>query len=423
MLKTTGITIALVTAVCSAVGHGEITDSWYADLALGFSFANDMTFDNSTGSRAEFDFGVPAGSLSVGRFVAEKWRFELEASYRFNDLETLYWPSGNEENRIDPNDGVRALSFQLNAIRDFQIGALAPYFGAGVGPAHLRLRISEASIGGTGPEPRRPILDDETWSAAIQLIAGFSVPLSASFDLAFDYRLWHAPSIKVTDAAGEAFDLEHTVHAGYVHLRYLFDGQRPRTPKKIAPPDPGWTLAASIGGSYPLDREDQNSLENFDAFQVGPVYTLVLGYPVTPRWRLELEAARRSNEVQVIDFNPEVGQFSADGKVVATSVIANALYRFRPSHPIRPFVGAGVGATRANYDVATRGEEYVDDSATAPVVQFLAGLDIALTDQLEFVADYRSWYATGIKLTRPDGEELKTSHWVHSLSLGIRYSL
>ena len=101
----------------------------------------------------------------------------------------------------------------------------------------------------------------------------------------------------------------------------------------------------------------------------------------------------------------------------------NAVYQFRPEKPIRPFLGFGVGAARLRYDVDTRGKVYVDDSATAPAAQLLAGLDIALSEQLDFVFDYRSWYSTGIDLERPDGRPLGTSHWMHSASVGLRYSL
>ncbi len=373
------------------------------------------------GAVARFDFGVPIGSLAAGRYLTDRWRVELEAAYRENDLETLFWPGADGETRISASDGVRAVSGQLNVIRDFRIGAFQPYAGLGIGAARLHYRFSEVRTTGPGTTARDPLLDDVTWTPAGQLIGGFRVPVSRKLELAFDYRYWRALSSGVRAADGRALDLGHTVHSGFVHLRYLTRGAWPHE-AEAAPSRPGWSLGLALGSGYAMDAEIEDSLANLDAFRVGPVVTVSVGYDFTPRWRVALEASRRSNRVEVVDFNPEAGQASASGKVEADSLTLSALYRFRPNRSTRPFLGAGAGASRSRYRIVTQGESYVDDrSGISPVVQLQAGLDIALNRRLDFTAYFQTWYSYPVKMDRPDGTPFQTSHWVHSLNLGVRY--
>lgn len=252
---------AVFTLLLSASSWGAIPGTWYGDLGLGFGFAKNVQLDEP-GASAEFDFGLPFASLAVGRYFTENWHVELELAYRDNDLETLIWPSAGGEIRIAASDGVRTSSGHLNVIRDFQLGALKPCFGAGLGSANVRYRFGKVRSTGPGRKIREPLLDDDAWSVAGQLIAGFRVPLNKKLELAFDYRYWHASSIGVTAVNGDDLDLKHTVHSGYAHLRYLFAGDWHSQPHNITPPGAGWTL----GGGFAMD-----------AFRIGPIVSLNLG--------------------------------------------------------------------------------------------------------------------------------------------------
>lgn len=417
MRQRTIVTIGLLWVLLPEPG---LADGWYGDLGLAFDFARDMSLD---GEKAKFDAAAPVGSVAVGRYLGDRWRLELEWSYRNNDLEVIFDPDTGDEIRPDGRDGIQVHAFHLNALREFRLGALQPYLGVGVGPAHVRMRMGEVNNGGTVILPRRPILDDEAWVLGLQAVAGFSVPLSAKLDLAFDYRFWHAPSIEVTAESGAALDLEHTVHAGTVHLRYLFSGHRSRPSTPLRTADTGWYVAGSLGGGHAMDADLHDSLENLDAFQIGPVWSAALGYGTSARWRVELEAAQRTNDVEIVDFAPVNGQFRAVGDVKATSLAVNVLYRFRPDRAIRPFVGVGGGITHADYRIETRGAPYLDDADTAPVVQLLLGVDVALTPRLSFSADFRSWYTDWLEPRRPNGEKVRLPHQVNSLGVGLRFSM
>ncbi len=397
--------------------------AWYVDLGIGASLADEQKL-NDDGADAEFDLGARAFSAALGYRLGPHWRLEAEYAQRDNDLETVYWPDAGTLLHQDADDGVRTSSLSLNVIRSFRFGAFAPYLGAGIGAAHVEWRMGVAPRGfGPNRIPRRPILDDATDTLALSFIAGFEVPLSARWGFSADYRLQHLPDFSLTGEGGEDYDLSHTTHTATLHLAYLLSGQWAPTGTLPRNPDRGWYLSTGLGSGFAVDSETANSIENLDAFKTGPVFTLAAGKAVSPHWRFELAFEQRENKVEVVDFNPERGQFPATGKVTASSLMLNTAYRFRPSRSVRPFVGAGIGAAWMDYHVETRGSLYLDDTATSPAIEFAAGLDIAISDRLGFVADFRSWYTNPVKMDRPDGTPFETWHWVQSLGVGLRYSL
>lgn len=406
--------------LCLLLPQLGLAAGWYGDLGFAFGFVNDMSLH---GEQAKFDIGMPAGSLAIGRYLDDRWRIELEWAYHHNDLEVLFSPDSGEEIRPDSSDGITVHSFSLNALRELRIGALQPYFGVGIGPARVDVRMGEANNGGFIILPTKPILDDHAWVLGLQAIGGFTVPVARRLGLAFDYRLWHTPSIDVVAESGEALDLDHTMHSISAHVRYLFSAQQSRPPADLRSRDAGWYLTGSLGTGAAVDADLHDSLDSLDAFQVGPLFSLAVGVGKGSRWRLELEAAHRSNDVEIVDFAPVNGQFRAMGDVKATSLMANVLYRFWPDGAIRPFIGVGGGLTHADYQVQTRGEPYLDDGDTAPALQLILGVDVALTPRLDFVADFRSWYTDWLSLTRPDGETVELPHSVQSISVGLRYAM
>ncbi|HEY5644367.1 MAG TPA: outer membrane beta-barrel protein, partial [Pseudomonadales bacterium] len=338
----------LLLALTALVGQALLAPpalgaAWYLDLGLGVNLAVDRTL-NENGARVEFDLGAPIYDIALGYRFGERWRIEAELAYRNNDLETVSWPDGDTNFHQDSYDGVRSYSLMLNAIRSFRLGALQPYLGAGIGPSRVEWRMGTAPIGfGPNRRPREAVLDDETDTLALQFIAGFELPISERWGFAADYRLQHLPDFSLRDEAGERYDLKHTTHAAALHLSYLLSGRWTPAGKLPIPRQEGWYLGASLGAGFAVDSEVADSVENLDAFQTGPALSLSAGRTLSPHWRLELLYERRENKVEMVDFNPEIGQFPASGKVTASSLMLNAAYRFRPQKPVRPFVAAAAG--------------------------------------------------------------------------------
>lgn len=406
----------------SAAGFSAESDSWYLDLGLGAGVAPDMRL-NDAGASAEFDLGFPLASLAFGRTFGA-WRVELETGTQENTLENYFWPTGDDVVRADADDSVSSRHLMLNGIRQFQIGALRPYLGLGLGAASTGLTMSrEATIWPT-QTPRVVHIDDEATSFAWQAMIGFDVPLSARWDLGFDYRYWRTGNVAVTAESGESLDVDHKTHSARVHVRYfLADTARRPGAGTPTPSDNPWHLSASFGAGWAIDSEFSDTLDNLDAFALGGVYTLSLERRLSRRWALGVEASWRQNDLEVIDFGDPIGEFGASGEVTATSLILNAFYGFRPARAIRPYLGAGIGLARVKLKAQTLGEEYLDDEEDAPAAQLIGGAHIALSERIDFLAEFRTWYAAPIDIVRPDGRTDETWHWVHSVQLGLRYAL
>jgi opacity protein-like surface antigen len=210
-------------------------------------------------------------------------------------------------------------------------------------------------------------------------------------------------------------------------VRYRF-GDVPLPAKRGGAPGArgdGWYVAARGGATFPKDAEIKDNRANFDAFDVGYAASLAAGYRLGTRWRLELEAARRRNEAELIDFNPEFGEDRASGHVRADSLMLNAAYQPAWDLPFQPFAGIGVGMAWSDWDVRldTTGETYVDDDDSAWAIQFELGAAAALTERLSGSVSYRYWQTGLFDMTQPDGRDLRTELTVHGVTLGLRVAL
>ncbi len=416
----------IATALLLALPAAAATDAWYLDLGMGVGISPDMKL-NDAGASAEFDMGIPIGSLAVGRTFGGRWRAEAEFGYLDNDLENYFWPTGDDVVRADSNDGVRSTHLMLNGIRQLQIGALRPYLGLGLGAATTRLEMSREGTIWPTDTPRVVHIDDQATTFAWQAIIGFDVPLGERWDLGFDYRYWQASNIKVRAENGDALEVKHRSHSARAHLRYYFANRSPnpalQTSRDPSPRDSSWHLSASFGGGWAMDSEFEDVLDNLDAFALGSVTLLTLERRLSRRWALALEAAWRQNDLEVVDFGDPIGEFGASGEVQSSSLSLNGIYRFRPERAIRPYLGVGIGIAKVRYEAETLGSAYLDDEDSAPALQLIGGANIALTERLDFVAELRTWYAWPIELTFVDGRSDETWHWVHSAQLGLRFAL
>jgi len=396
--------------------------AWYGDLSLGVGIAPDMGL-NDTGAEAEFDIGTPIGAVAIGRTIGSSWRAELELGFLENELENYYWPTGEDAVRADARDGVRARSLLINGVRTFQVGALSPYVGLGVGMADVRLRMSREATVWPIEQPRDVHVSDSDDTFAWQAIAGFDVPLDDRWALGFDYRYWRASDLKVTAENGDNLKVTHSAHSARVHLRYFFTGEPPPAAPYPTPRGGQWKLSTSIGGGWAMDSEFGKTQDNLDAFSLGPSFILAAERRLTRRWSLELELAWRSSDVEVVDFGDPLGEFAASGRIEATSLAVNGLYQLRPDRAFRPYLGFGAGMARVDVDVETLGETYLDGRDEAPMLQLMGGVDIAMTERLDFTTEFRSWFAHPIELDRPDGSPEEVWHLVFSVQVGVSYAL
>ncbi len=394
---------------------------WYTSVGLGWNYADRLHVDDIRGV-IDFDFGLPAASLAVGMNAFDNWRFELEGSYEENAPEIFFFRRSPVEYDTRQKDRMATTSLMLNALREFRFGiALQPYVGLGIGPAQTKLRFTSFDSN----DEDIPLVDDETWTFAYQVIAGVTLPLSQRLALGIEYRYWQAPGLELADLAGNDIDNTLSIQSGWMRLKFQPGGHGwyPSEGSHPSPDARGLYLSAALGLGYGHDRDLIGRVGQLDAFKIGTVSSVALGYRLGRRWRVELEGAHRNNDMQIFDVL--VSEARTTGDISADSLMLNVTYRFRPTVAINPWIGAGVGIARMDYDLdlaATR-TPLVHDDSTRGAVQVLLGFDIAVTPRWTVTADYRMFLSDHTDVDLAAGGTLTTSHQIHSWSIGARYSL
>jgi OOP family OmpA-OmpF porin len=180
----------------------------------------------------------------------------------------------------------------------------------------------------------------------------------------------------------------------------------------LADPD-GVYVAGDIGYHWPQSNEweactgvvcapvDVQAGEDWAAFGR-------LGYRLNANWRIEAEAGyRESNELELD------GITVSDVDAGASTLMANVLYDFGDrDSAFRPFVGAGVGGAKV---------EFEDVNDTTWGWQLLAGAAWRLSERASLDLTYRYLNVSDLEMT--DGaDSLSGDFEDHSVSLGLRYS-
>jgi opacity protein-like surface antigen len=186
-------------------------------------------------------------------------------------------------------------------------------------------------------------------------------------------------------------------------------------------------LGVYVGGQFLAPSESSDSLGTFNLeYQPAPSGSVVLGWELEPgsvigEGRVELEYTRRSHRLDQAEFND--GKVSADGDVIADSLLINTFGVYRSSSIWTPYLGAGLGIARISAaDLSVTDQPLSDDDALVFAYQFGVGADIAITDFLTLDLGYRLFNTTKAKLKEANGEEFKLEYLSHSAMLGLRLS-
>lgn len=431
----------LATVCCLWAGAGaaqaEVLDRWYGSIGLGWSYANSLDLSGSD-AFLEMDRGTDQLNFAVGRRLGDAWRVELDYSEFDRSPELIYSSSAGIEIDTDERDAIESSSLMLNLVRDFQVGrAWRPYLGVGAGTGQLDVHYSDLEIVNLD-RPRRDIINDDDRGAALQFMAGFTIPVTRRLELAADFRYLRMLDLEMQEVSGAEVDTDHTVRSAWLHLRYngssagVFNAPAPRQPFER-----GWYVTSSLGGSFAQDEDAEDTTLVIDAYDLGTTFTVGAGYRLHPRWRAELEASYWDNDVEVMEFSKDIGEDSASGSVESFILMANVIYQFAPESAIRPFVGIGGGWVRSSYDITAAGfcrrfvcdpveqqELVVDDHGSTWGAQALFGVDVAITERLGFTASYRQLVTGTTDMERPDGTPFNTEkRFGAAVTAGVRYSL
>ncbi len=426
------IGLALITPA-----HAQVPRDWYVGVGTGWDYAEKVRFEGSNAG-LEYDRHALQPLLAVGARLSDNWRVELEGAILESSPEILYSAPAGIEVDPDDHDLTKASNLMVNLLYDFNGGiAWRPYVGAGIGMTKLDFRLSQRPLDfALVQAPRIDIVDDEDTALAFHIIAGFTVPISRRLDLAADYRYWKAPSTDLQDVSGNDLDISHTVHSAWLHLRYhapdrgVMSSPAPRHKTKD-----GFYLETKFGGVFTGDAKVDNTLVTIDAFDLGAQTTIALGYSWGQRWLFELEGGYMQTAVDVVDFRPFQGEDAASGKLKASTLMANVIYRFAPNSSIRPKFGLGAGMVDASFNIDYFGvceflvcsgtehrDKLIDDKDKAYAFHAIIGVDVAVSPRLTFSADTRYWTTSKFSMRFPNGAPYKTELDAISIQAGLRYS-
>ncbi len=188
-----------------------------------------------------------------------------------------------------------------------------------------------------------------------------------------------------------------------------------------------WYAAIALGTDYADNAKLKNSGLRADFDRGWPVGGGAIGARLTNSLYAELEVMQRVNDFELlysrdsdIEINPD-----PDDKISSTSVMANFIYEFTPDSKMRPFLGAGLGRARIDYQVSDEVSEteIIDDRLNAWVYQFIAGFTLEISPRLDLTVSYRQWRTESFELETATGEDENSRQTVHSTLLGMRYFL
>jgi len=395
----------------------------YFGVGGGISYAPNVRLEGSD-IEIDYDVGFFTGSLTYGRYLDSGWLLEVEGSFRRNELEIAQIEQDPGFIITDKLDAMHALSLMVNSAYRFDLELpVTPYVGAGVGISAMALEISDEY----GPGD---VLNDDAVVMSYQFYAGLLVPIGRRWQIAADYRWWQTLDFDMETGAAEPVSLNYSTRALSVSFRRLLNGAVNPKLTQLPAETSGFYVDARLGTAIAADSDIVNRFDtNFDAFDLGVVGALALGYshvrPSGRRLRGELEIHGWANEADVIDFGIFVDEVPLTGDVEVRGAAFNVVYDFLPSWALNPYAGLGIGYTEVDYDISLRTstgvEPFVQDSYSGMSAQALLGFGIRLTERTELSVNYRYWLTPSVELEDPAGAPIETEHATHLLMLGLRY--
>jgi outer membrane protein OmpA-like peptidoglycan-associated protein len=152
-------------------------------------------------------------------------------------------------------------------------------------------------------------------------------------------------------------------------------------------------------------------------FDNGLMGSLALGYDYGSNWRAEVELSRRATDLDT------VSGATASGEMLATSLMANAIYDFDINSPITPYLGAGLGMSQVKLKNASPfGASSINDSDRALAYQGIAGLSYAVNEAVDLFADYRYFATRNLDMNTAAGAAASFDASTHSVMAGLRFN-
>jgi OOP family OmpA-OmpF porin len=167
--------------------------------------------------------------------------------------------------------------------------------------------------------------------------------------------------------------------------------------------DTGWYVRGELGSTFEGQLDADPSVDFDDGF----LASVAIGRDYLFGMRAEGEVLYLDNDING----------SANGDASALGVFANAYYDFNRDGRIQPFLGAGIGMAKVDYN-----DGLIDDDATEFAYQAKAGLSYKISDQLTGDLVYRYLQVTDLKLGS-GSSTIEGDYDTQAVTVGLRYKL
>lgn len=139
--------------------------------------------------------------------------------------------------------------------------------------------------------------------------------------------------------------------------------------------------------------------------------------------RSEIELGYRRNSADSVSGSATgVGTGSASGDVAAYSLMANGLWDLPVNFPVRPYVGAGIGAAYLDFNnIKTSTGTFLKDSDVQFAYQGIAGLGWEIVENWRANLDYRYFATLDPSVKHGNGTGVDTEYASHTVMLGFAY--
>ena len=148
------------------------------------------------------------------------------------------------------------------------------------------------------------------------------------------------------------------------------------------------------------------------------------GYAWSNGLALEAELTYRRNGLDNIAL---LGMdLDLDGDQESAAALANAYYRLNNASNWTPYAGLGIGVARVTLDADAENGGTFKDSETGFAYQAMAGVDYALTPQLDLGIEYRYFATEELELSDTQAGNttgLETEYRSHNLLARLTYRL
>ena len=397
----------------SQILHGagnEPSDFYVSVFAGGAHTDSALNYSNSGPYQIDHKMGFTIGG-AVGTHIAPGLRTEFELSYIRSALDNVSF----NQSTSSPASGHLEQGYLLGNIwKDFNLGMLTPYIGAGIGFGAMH--YDNGNLDGN------IISNDTGYGLAGQFGFGarMAVTDNLSVDLGYRFKsIVDASIIGGNDLTSnsEASAINHIVQLGVTYG--LGEGGVAEAPAGI----PDTTYVSLFGGGV-FAQDTHADVDGHDylvSFKTGFTVGAAAGENLTDNLRGEIELAYQNYNVS--DSQEEGTSNDGVGDVKGYFVLAN-LWRDFDMGGFRPYAGGGIGMglMDTHLDFANGGNHVVDGTSFALAAQVGSGVRFDVTDNMVIDVGYRFKAALDVVTDDASNQDNNSStFYTHTAQVGVSW--